>query len=220
MKRKFLQYVSDIHLETRYRYPRIPITNTYLALIGDIGNPFQDIYKDFLHYTVDNCERVFLVAGNHEYYNKQNYEKVNDRLMKLSQDIPRLEYLVNSKTDLENYTIIGSTLWTPVYKNIHYDCVNFLENEINNSTKPLIILTHYLPSYKMITEKYLTKEYDDVRNRYATSLDHLIKAPVKAWLSGHSHCNSEILINGIPCCINALGHEKNERCITRVISLT
>ncbi len=47
-----LQFVSDIHLELRKN--KIPIIkpiesgNSYLALCGDIGNPYLSSYKKFL----------------------------------------------------------------------------------------------------------------------------------------------------------------------------
>jgi predicted MPP superfamily phosphohydrolase len=77
-----IQYVSDIHLETRPNtskpnfkdilYPVAP----YLALCGDIGNPLTPNYEEFLKYCSENFELVFYVLGNHEYYNSYKVEKL------------------------------------------------------------------------------------------------------------------------------------------------
>lgn len=54
-----LQYISDIHLEKRLIIPTIPVAGNYLALLGDIGSPYKDSYKEFLKYTSDNWKRSF-----------------------------------------------------------------------------------------------------------------------------------------------------------------
>jgi hypothetical protein len=73
------------------------------------------------------------------------------------------------------------------------------------------ILTHNVPSFQLIEQRYL--DYGQHRTSwFATSLEHLIGAPVKAWLCGHSHSVLEKEINGIKCGINAYGykHEVDE----------
>lgn len=75
-----IQYISDIHLETRKQ--SVPFKNildpiaSYLVLAGDIGNPLTPIYEEFLKYCSDNFVTVFYVLGNHEYYNSYRVEKL------------------------------------------------------------------------------------------------------------------------------------------------
>lgn len=77
MRRLTLQYISDIHLERKPAYPRIPIVSNNIALLGDIGNPFTDMYFEFMKYVSDRADRVFLVPGNHEFWHhRQPEEKV------------------------------------------------------------------------------------------------------------------------------------------------
>ena len=72
-----MQYVSDIHLEMHDKYNEGVITPSmflkpsapYLALCGDIGIPELKAYDVFLGWCSNNYEKVFLIAGNHEYYN-------------------------------------------------------------------------------------------------------------------------------------------------------
>ena len=71
-----IQYISDLHLEmykenvspdlfTKLIRPEAP----YLALCGDIGIPDFVNYENFLNWCSRRWTKVFLVAGNHEYYN-------------------------------------------------------------------------------------------------------------------------------------------------------
>ena len=75
-----IQYISDIHLETRkqtapFKSILEPVAE-YLVLAGDIGNPITPIYEEFLKYCSDNFVTVFYVLGNHEYYNSYKAEKL------------------------------------------------------------------------------------------------------------------------------------------------
>lgn len=77
-----IQYVSDIHLETRpntssrcFKDILDPVA-PYLALCGDIGNPLTPNYEEFLKYCSDNFVTIFYVLGNHEYYNSYKVEKL------------------------------------------------------------------------------------------------------------------------------------------------
>jgi hypothetical protein len=222
-----LQYISDIHLETRTTIPKIPVASENLALIGDIGNPFEDIYYDFLKYTSNNFKRVILISGNHEYWHhKKRVRTVDKRLKYLANKLDNVEYLNNSHTQLENYTILGSTLWASKGYNIKHEIdVDWLEETIENSENKLIVLTHYLPSFKLIVPEFQHPKYDKIRDRYATDLEYLIKKPIDAWLCGHSHCVTELEINNVFCAINAFGHESRSRSkgtedIIRTIDLT
>ena len=74
-----IQFVSDIHLETRkcakFKDILIPVA-PYLALCGDIGYPTCELYEPFLEYCSLNFKEVFYVLGNHEFYNDKRVEKL------------------------------------------------------------------------------------------------------------------------------------------------
>lgn len=69
------QLISDLHLEYKkecpqfYKWPELPRLCPNLALLGDIGRPFEASYIDFLDAQAKKFENVFVVAGNHEFYN-------------------------------------------------------------------------------------------------------------------------------------------------------
>ena len=93
------QLISDIHLEFG-AIKKISKCADYLILAGDIGYPDQKLFKDFLSNTSKIFNKVFYVAGNHEYY--QNWKKgKNIRLdTKMSGSVFHLKHLFKQKDAL------------------------------------------------------------------------------------------------------------------------
>jgi predicted phosphodiesterase len=217
-------------------FPVFPVTAEYLILAGDIGYPEQQIYKDFLAMVSERYKKIIIIAGNHEYYqgwkNKYKGEKnvnmdvIDETIHIETAKYPNIIYLNNEVTWIEGIKIIGSIGWyfskelaefgINDYLNIwlkdkylrwgdvlrmHLDCVKFIENEVK---EPCIVITHHLPSKKMIQDKF---QGHPMNFAYYSDLDFLIKSPVKAWISGHSHGFIEKTINEIPCVVNAIGYK-------------
>ena len=235
-----MQYISDLHLEQRNSIPVIPKCGEYLALLGDIGNPFSKSYSTFIHHVSQSYKQVFVLAGNHEYWQKDiPMHHVNAQIHSVANKHPNVHFLNNTVYHLDEYAIIGSTLWsksTPYVnkinvsnisynfkndsyqndiRNIYNKNVKWLNDAItHNSNKKIIVLTHYLPSYKLIVEKYQNPIDQLFFDRFASHLDHLIKHPVKYWLCGHSHYVHTTTINDVKCGINAVGKDAQLECTT------
>jgi len=117
---KYLQYVSDIHLEFRKnKYPMFkPIVEgkSYLALLGDIGYPTMDNYKNFIEYHSKLFVQILIISGNHEYYTskkKQNtIEDIEKLITEITQLYPNVTYLQKSSIQIGNTLFLGCTLWT------------------------------------------------------------------------------------------------------------
>lgn len=149
-------------------------------------------------------------------------------------------FLNNSFHDLDdNLRIVGSTLWTNILPNsksindsyqiyfdektlindeyinkLHKINLEFISEQIKNANdenKKLVLVTHHLPSYQLILEKYKTLFYLPYNSHFASDLDYLIKEPIKVWCAGHSHGFNHKLINGVECYINAYGYPNENR---------
>jgi predicted phosphodiesterase len=133
VKRLFrIQYVSDLHLEfyDKLAFPLlVKPAARYLALAGDIGRPGTDLYKSFIDYTARNWDRVFLVAGNHEYYAKQQSPHWKDNkpnhMFEVQQIIKsvcsaysNVYFLHHDNPSIYlpevNVAVIGATLWSHI----------------------------------------------------------------------------------------------------------
>ena len=210
-----LQYISDIHLERRQRFPRIKPKCGKLALLGDIGHPKLVLYRDFLKYTSHNWEKVYLLSGNHEFY-YLNGINVDQRIRDIASKYSNITYLNNQKIYDNEFkcNLMGTTLWSNLRRTqypldfqtyqLHCQSIKWLTQNLNNHQEDTIVLSHYLPTYRLIVEPYIRCQNLD---RYASHLDHLIKSPVKVWLCGHSHIEHRMEINGVQVGINAMGHK-------------
>lgn len=241
MKKFFLQYVSDLHLEYADKIPNIVAKQKYLALLGDIGNPRTKKYQNFLKDTSSKFDKIFLISGNHEYWNlheheiKLNKNEIDCIIYETVSKYNNIIYLNNATVNIDNVQIVGSTLWSNIpqdkledakyrmgdcnniYNNnekiipeqineLHNECVNYIEKIVNeNNDKKVVVLSHHCPSYQYLTEKY---KHSNINYAFASNLDYLIKEPICAWLSGHTHGIINKKINGVICSINCQGYSK------------
>jgi hypothetical protein len=115
-----LQYASDLHLDVEsppFHMLIEPVAQE-LALCGDIGKPYTQLYKDFLTWCSKHWAKVYLLAGNHEYFTEDPtklYSDVDSQIRRVCNEAgPNIEFLQNELVFLEKYkiVIVGSTLWS------------------------------------------------------------------------------------------------------------
>lgn len=248
-----LRLLSDIHLELsktpdRYMKQFIPsnISDDILILAGDIGNPTSKIYKIFLTEISKYYAKVFIIAGNHEYYQRyQRYNSVTHTLnsrydttfrhsiedidkiaRSLTNELPNVHFLQRDVLIYQRVRFLGCTLWSTAdpsltkYMNdyemikdmtaeksndLNSQDVKWLEEQLklNDETyDTTVVITHHLPSYKLISEKYTNHPLNGF---FANHLDELVeKADI--WVCGHSHSAKTIEIGKCKCYINPVGY--------------
>lgn len=116
-----IQYLSDIHLEFMTKVPKIIVKADVLCLAGDIGYPYSGIYKDFLIKMNRDFKKVFLITGNHEYYNSEKYgdHSMNDVNTMINSIIKfhkleNITFLNNSYEVYNDIIFVGTTLWSNI----------------------------------------------------------------------------------------------------------
>ena len=115
-----VHYDSDIHLEFMKKIPKIQVMADVLCLAGDIGYPFSGIYKDFLIKMSTSFKKVFLIAGNHEYYNKDRdmhtIEQLQEKITSViaENNLKNVSFLNRSTEEYEGVTFVGATLWSDI----------------------------------------------------------------------------------------------------------
>ena len=117
-----LQYASDLHLELR-KYRTIPTIQpikegkSYLALCGDIGNPFISTYKNFLDIHTKLFAHILIVSGNHEYYTgrkQRTMKNIDDEIERIVSEYENITYLNMNRIIIGRTKFIGCTLWSDV----------------------------------------------------------------------------------------------------------
>jgi predicted phosphohydrolase len=219
-----IQFISDLHEKFPYIIPQAE----YIAVLGDVANPFDDRYYTYLSYLSQMFKGVFVIFGNHEYYHNTipDVEKYMENMCKHFNNV----YFLNNKSIIvDGYLIVGSTLWSAVeqnafeylncgnlikmnkrkymdfmdYRVLHLQCVEFIQKELDKGL-PTIILTHYAPLHEMNGHRQ-TK----LNSGFSTDLSCLIKKNkknIKAWLSGHTHKCITMMKEGVLFSSNCLGH--------------
>jgi len=119
----------------------------------------------------------------------------------------------------------GPVMWDGITR-MHKKDVTWLKRQIEKHKQPgknkLMVLSHHLPTYDLITEFYRRK-FPTVQDRFASDLDYLIEDPLIAWICGHSHCIQRMYKNDVYLGINSLGYVKESspeaKCAVRVFHI-
>ncbi|KAL9646661.1 hypothetical protein ABK040_001084 [Willaertia magna] len=116
-----IQIVSDIHLEFENvdkLMPQIQPKAPLLALLGDIGNPFQNNYEQFLNDLSTKFHQLIVVLGNHEFYDNEYFE-TKEKVKEICSKKENICFLDGNEALLytcpitkHTIRILGCTLWT------------------------------------------------------------------------------------------------------------
>lgn len=230
------QLISDIHLEFYkhighfHKNVEIKVAAPNLIIAGDLGKPYTEIFSDFLEWCSTKWEKVFYIAGNHEYYNSsKDMKTIHNYLNNL--DIPNVIFLDKKIVLLDNIAIAGCTLWSDIkdicittimndYNKIHnnkntitWEYINklhkdyreWIENEVLTLDKTVLMITHHAPMIEGIAPpKYRNSP---INQAYGTDLTKMIEnSNIKVWCYGHSHWHNETSINDTKIFCNPLGY--------------
>lgn len=211
---------------------KLPLADL-LILAGDIGYPdkhYRQHYVNLLKTFKTIYHHVIVVPRNHEYYATEKYN-IQDQLDKLS-DICRETNVIllnNNSVIINNVKIIGTTLWSQIdkygfdgindkgkvfktiddYNNEHIKCFDWLKNELdtdatNNEIKDQIIITHHLPSSKLVHARF---KNSPINTAFCTDiLDKLNLTKARYWFTGHTHEYSSMVHNNTKFVVNPLGY--------------
>jgi hypothetical protein len=181
-----IQYVSNIHLEYNENYyPTIKAVAPILCLVGNIGNPNSDIYLKFLIYLNSNekFEKIFLIAGNCEYYNTfDGTNEINKKIkyMIMDNNLHKIVFLHDDYDMYLNYLFIGLTFRTKICEN----SIEYLKKIVRlNHNKKIIVMSYFLP---------------------LSNLDEIIKEPIVMWIYGCANKSNQTIINGVKLVCNPI----------------
>lgn len=210
----------------------------YLILSGDIVT--LDSISFLNTFIENNYKNIFYILGNHELYkNKipENKIKYDDAIKHYRNYVKNLNsnivFLENDiYTTKENIKIAGCTLWSDIddysYSklsdkffisqeecvNAHKNSENFLKKAIDENVD--IIMTHHLPSYKLVSEKYKDSQ---INSGFYSNLDHVFNGYNGYWICGHTHEPFEKVIKDTKFICNPLGYPSGNMILDKFITI-
>lgn len=244
-----IQLLSDLHTEfmdydeAMLLFEQIKTNADILVLAGDIGNPNIPNYQLFLSAVSNHYPKVFLVAGNHEYYGG-TIDDTNEKIHQLCTSFPNVTFLNNSMEVYAGHCWIGTTLWTDVdpstrhlindchriegadmhtFRSLHSGARSFLEATLTDCPTPCIVITHHLPSFQLIDDRYKNDPYNIW---FASNLDdvlHKHQDRITYWFYGHTHLPKDAILHNVHMVCHPLGYEHEwtpSMCYHKILDLS
>ncbi len=79
-----------------------------------------------------------------------------------------------------------------------------LESAIAASKEPVIVITHHLPTYNLVSPEF---KQHPLLSTYVSNLDYMITPNIRAWICGHSHTSRNWRSpSGTICTLNPRGY--------------
>lgn len=248
-----IQLISDIHLEL-IKEPNTIISNiigddtknSILILAGDIGNPSSKKYKKFIQLMSEKYIKVFVITGNHEYYQKYdtgkyryNIEEIDKMINTLTSSLPNVHFLQRESFIYDRVRFLGCTLWsdcdselskymndytyikdfTPeISKNIHNVDVEWLRREL--SLDKCGYDSTVVITHHLPTYKLINKKFENhpLNSFFVSNLDQIVEK-ADLWVCGHSHTSNYASIGKCKCYINPVGYQNESSGYDRKLTI-
>ncbi len=202
-----VQFASDLHLNTWGSLPfeklLEPKAKT-LVLAGDIGHPDSIQLRAFFKWCSLRWDTIFWIPGHHEmtdvwHLKNRSYEECLAHMRSSVAEFPNIQVMHRDAyvTD-DGFVFLGCPLWArltamseelsrdPITQDItrHFeDDLHWLKDQVRRSQLPVVIATHYPPTYTMLN-KHLQSP---TSVPFALETESLMRPPVVAWISGYLH---------------------------------
>jgi predicted phosphohydrolase len=194
-----------------------------LLLAGDIGNPQYSLYEEFLSQISSSFDKIFIISGNHEYYN-ENIERTDQIIKSMCNRYKNIVFLQNSFEDYNGYRFAGCTFWSLIkdkeyltndfhyihnfnvdeYNHLHDQSKSFVKTMLETSPNPIIMMSHHVPSNNVIDPMY--RRFQNYQQCFSSDSEHLIRYPIHSWIYGHTHRSFKGNINGVNLYCNPIGY--------------
>ena len=225
---------SDLHTEFLTPAEQLDLFDSFpevegIIIAGDLST--KKYLKNNLSYLCKKYKEVIFVVGNHEFYNS-SFPEIDDLLEEIEENlIENLSFLDNSVYTYNDIKFLGGTLWfkdEPLnilyekqmndfsyIKNLRHEVydknrktVEILENLIDRDS---IIITHHLPSFRSVNDKY--KGYQSNRFFVCDMEKLILKKQPKLWIHGHTHDSCDYMIGSTRILCNPLSYpqERNKK---------
>jgi len=180
------EVISDTHLNLwKYKPEEIsaifPGTSPNLILAGDIGDPDEESLYTALDIARKRYKRIIYVPGNHEFYNREPGSKKTPAstlawFQNLDDQWSNFHFFYRRNELIDGVRILGATGWSTSPKGGTWantisaegrQDIDFLEQGISRSKEPVLVITHYPSTLRVLQENY---KYKKTQYYYAQDL--------------------------------------------------
>jgi len=204
------EVISDTHLNMwKHKPDRLmkifSLQTPNLILAGDIGDPDEPTLHMFLDLARKKYERVFYIPGNHEFYGTEPGTKKNPGIVinwfqKLDDQWSNFHFFYRRTEVVDGIRIIGATCWSTAPTSDKWaqmisaegkKDVEFIEQEMGRSKEPVLVVSHYPSTFRVVKENFLNKL---TQFNYGQDLERLYRPPLHTWIFGHVHQRHDISV--------------------------
>ena len=235
-----VQYISDLHIEflsidEMYNLvAQIHPLCDVCVLAGDVGGPLKvdGLYSRFLQEMSYKFRKVFVIAGNHEFYGAHGMNLVRAGMRATCASMQNVSFLDDAWEDFEGRRWIGATLWSHVsnsqytindvikipgmdverYNSLHADARAFLVEALVGAKSdgvPAVVITHHLPLNQLTAPQFRGEHFDKYHQWFSSDLGDIVTrfAPdIRGWFYGHTHAKSVQTLLGVAFYCNPVGY--------------
>ncbi|WP_043765386.1 metallophosphoesterase [Algiphilus aromaticivorans] len=80
---------------------------------------------------------------------------------------------------------------------------DWLDRQIASADRPVLVVTHHAPTLATMSP-YFKEQISNAA--FHSNAQHLLRAPVRMWIHGHTHYNADALVNGVRVTSNQWGY--------------
>ncbi|MEL6863968.1 MAG: metallophosphoesterase [Bacteroidota bacterium] len=231
-----IQICSDLHLEFPDNrnwlkaHPLVP-KGDVLLIAGDTYYLNRSYHKlDFIKRVADEFEAVYLIPGNHEYYEGYDSARALEPFrIKIMDNV----FMVNNeRIQIGEVQFIFSTLWSNIqkhqaivkkgmvdfyrikfkeadlsieqYNSLHKKAFDFVSKAVDTAGKKVVV-SHHLPSSQCNVEEFKDSPLNEAFCVEKTAF--IQNSDVDYWIYGHSHRNkTDFQIGKTQLITNQLGY--------------
>jgi predicted MPP superfamily phosphohydrolase len=212
-----VRYLSDLHiefygdntigrLELQAKIRPTPKRDGHnitevLVLAGDIGNPYFSSYTSFLANMNSKFSKIFLLAGNHEYYthrgskeNGQSVEQTNAHIQHLCDTLfPNIVFLNNQVWLYNSIYFVGTTQWGDLSRTAPQHIINdalqikdmdaaLFTAKYRQSAQFLLDALHHIEVHKKPSNSVVVLTHHQPSHRVIA--EKFRTSPVNGWFAG------------------------------------
>ena len=207
-----------------------------IFVIESLANEkYRSRLDKFLYGISGHYDQIFSIAGNHEYYGS-NINGADDTIRDIYSHY-NIKFIQNEQYEYNGVNFIGTTLWTNVdpirsfriqesmsdymvIRNDNHklntndtDQLNhsmrlYLEDQLNQTDMPCVVITHHAPSFNSISNYYRRPENSLLNSAFANRMDDIMDKHdnIRLWAHGHVHSSFDYMINQTRVVCNPRGY--------------